>query len=292
MKILVTGADGQLGQELPDELEAAMPGITTYVGHKEMDITDAGAVERYISEGGFTHVVNCAAYTAVDRAEEDKSTCTAVNVDGIRNIARLAEPLGLHIIHISTDYVYDGNSCRPYTEADKVSPLSHYGSTKRKGETSLLGLSPDAVIIRTSWLYSGKSGRNFPGAILRRAIQDGQLHVVADQVGTPTDAKDLAAVIAVILASPQWIPGIYNYSNEGVASWYDFAKAILRIGGLSDVKVMPIKSADYPVAAERPVYAVLDKSLIKATYGIEIPHWEESLRRTMSLYGNDAFKNI
>ena len=160
MKILVTGCKGQLGNELHEVLEAQRPGITTYVDREELDITDRDAVETFLRHGDFSHVINCAAYTAVDRAEDEKLACSAVNIDGISNIARVADDLGIRIIHISTDYVFDGHAYRPYTESDKVNPMSQYGTTKRKGETALLGLSPESIIIRTGWLYS-PFGHNF-----------------------------------------------------------------------------------------------------------------------------------
>lgn len=284
MKILLTGANGQLGRELKTVLDRRFPGCTTAVDKEDLDLTDAEAVERFLTGAEFTHVVNTAAYTAVDRAEEEKSQCTAVNTDAVCNIARLADDLSLHIIHLSTDYVFDGNAHMPYREGDKVLPLNHYGSTKRKSETALLGLAPGSIIVRTSWLYSPLPGaKNFVKTILSLADDRTAwpLKIVADQIGTPTYAVDLAETIADILGARQWVPGIYHYSDEGVASWYDFAKAILRNAGREDVPVVPIKTADLPRPAERPIYAVLDKSLIKATYGITIPYWEESLQRAM-----------
>lgn len=280
MKILVTGAKGQLGRELHDALEKRAPGITTYVDVDELDITDRKAVEAFVSGQGFTHIVNCAAYTAVDRAEEEKLQCAAVNIDGVANLARAAEEVDAKILHISTDYVFDGKTYLPYSESDKVNPVSQYGTTKRKGETSLLGLAPSAVIIRTGWLYS-PHGHNFVKTILKNSRTEPSLRVVCDQLGTPTYAADLAEAIVTVLFSRQWTPGILNYSNEGVCSWYDFAVAIQRIAGITDCPVRPIASKDYPTAAERPFYSVLDKSRFRATYSIPIPHWEESLERCL-----------
>jgi len=282
MKILVTGCNGQLGSALHRALEAARPGVTTYTDIDTLDLTDAKATERFLREGEYTHVVNCAAYTAVDRAEEEKLECAAANIDAIANIARYAEELGLRIIHISTDYVFDGNSNRPYRESDKTAPISHYGTTKRKGETTLLGLAPESIIIRTGWLYSATGGKNFPMTMLRKAGKNnGELRVVADRIGTPTLADDLAGAITSILISGNWAGGIYHYSDEGVASWYDFAVATLDMAGFDSSKILPIAGADYPAAASRPYYAVLDKSRIKATYNINIPHWQASLRRAI-----------
>lgn len=276
MKILVTGSRGQLGRELKLVLEQRAPGITVYVDRDELDLTDRDAVENFLAHSDFTHVINCAAYTAVDRAEEEKLECAAVNIDAVANIARMADDLGLKIIHLSTDYVFDGQSCRPYTEGNKVSPVSQYGTTKRKGETVLLGLAPESVIIRTGWLYS-PFGRNFVKTILNKAAQQPVLKVVNDQIGTPTYAADLAQAIATIVFNQQWVPGILNFSDEGVASWYDFAVAILRNAGINSCTVEPVCSADYPTAATRPFYSVLDKSKFKAIYGVSIPHWETSL---------------
>jgi len=278
MKILVTGANGQLGTELKRVLEDKLPGITTYTDVDTLDLRDAQAVNLEMERGEYTHVVNCVAYTAVDRAEEEKAECAALNVDAVRNLATAADRTGAKVLHISTDYVFDGRSCRPYRESDKVNPISQYGTTKRKGETQLLAISPDSVIIRSAWLYS-PYGRNFVKTILRlaeKASVHEPLRVVCDQVGTPTYALDLARAIVTILCSRQWVPGIFHFTNEGVASWYDFACAILRLRGIK-APIIPILTEDYPTAATRPFYSVLDRSCIKATYGVEILHWETSL---------------
>ena len=219
--------------------------------------------------------MNCAAYTAVDRAEEEKMLCAAVNTDAVKNLAMAADANGAKIIHISTDYVFDGTNHRPYRESDKVNPISQYGTTKRKGETLLLALAPQAIIIRTAWLYSAH-GKNFVKTMLRLADSQPEIKVVCDQIGTPTFARDLASAVVKVLQSHQWVPGIYHFTDEGAASWYDFAKAIFRIAG-KDVKVTPIPTEDYPTPASRPSYSILDRTRIKATYGIEIPHWEEAL---------------
>lgn len=281
MKILVTGADGQLGRELRDVLEARRPGITVYADRNDLDITDRTATEEFLRNGDFSHVINCAAYTAVDRAEEEKLECAAVNIDGVTNLARLADELGTKIVHISTDYVFDGHTYRPYTESDKVNPVSQYGTTKRKGETSLLGLAPESIIIRTGWLYS-PHGKNFVKTILEKSKTEPFLRVVSDQIGTPTYAADLAEAIATIVFARQWTPGIINFSNEGVASWYDFAVAIQRIAGIGNCPIKPISTVDYPTPAQRPNYSVLDKSRYRATYSTPIPHWEESLARCLA----------
>lgn len=280
MNILITGANGQLGSELRGVLEEKMPGITTYIDYQDLDLTDRAEVERWFAGREFTHIVNCAAYTAVDRAEEESGKCAAVNTDAVENLARIAADRDIKMIHISTDYVFDGHAYRPYTESDKVNPTSQYGSTKRKGETALLALVPDSIVIRTAWLYS-PFGNNFVKTMLRIGRERGAIKVVADQIGTPTYALDLANAIVSILSDHRWVGGIYHFTDEGVASWYDFAVAIHRIAGSENVKISPISSADYPTPATRPFYSVLDKSRIKATYGIKIPHWETSLRHCL-----------
>lgn len=281
MHILVTGANGQLGTELRAVLEQRVPGVTDYVDRAELDLTDAAATRDFIARGDYSHIVNCAAYTAVDRAEEEKSQCTAINTDAVRTIAAAAADCGARVLHISTDYVFDGRSYRAYTESDKPAPASHYGATKRMGETQLLGLCPDAIIVRTGWLYS-PHGHNFVRTILSHCHPGETLRVVDDQIGTPTYAADLAAMVADMVLAPQWIPGTYHYSNEGVASWYDFAVAIARLSGhAADVRVLPIPTADYPTAAERPMFALLSKAKIKAIYNVTIPHWEASLKRCL-----------
>jgi dTDP-4-dehydrorhamnose reductase len=286
MKILVTGSNGQLAHELRNVLESTHPGVTTYVDKEELDITNRADVEGFLRQNEFTHVINCAAYTAVEKAEEDKLLCASVNIDGIANIAHFADELDLHILHISTDYVFDGTSCRPYKESDKVNPISQYGATKRKGETALLGLAPDSIVIRTSWLYS-PYGHNFVKTMLRLAREKGAVKVVCDQIGTPTYAHDLAETIVNIVFSPQWVPGIFNFSNEGVCSWYDFAVAIFETAGV-ECKVEPIMTDNTNAIVRRPNYSVLDKTRIKATYCKSIPHWQASLRECIRRINEEA----
>lgn len=281
MKILVTGANGQLGNEMKNILEKECPGVTLYTDIQELDLLDAQAVGLFVLKNDITHIVNCAAYTAVDKAEEDKALCAAVNIDAVKNIANAADAVGAKIIHISTDYVFDGTAHRPYKESDKVNPMSQYGTTKRTGETALIALAPDSIIIRTSWLYS-PYGNNFVKTMIKLGEERTQLKVVCDQIGTPTYAKDLAKAIYAILISHQWVEGIYHFSNEGACSWYDFTKSIHRIAGIKTCEVLPIPTEDYPTAAMRPAYSILNKSKIKATYGIEIPYWEESLQECIN----------
>ena len=285
MKILITGANGQLGNELRNLLEKEMPGITLYADRDELDLTDGKAVEAFILDNDITHIVNCAAYTAVDRAEEEKRQCAAVNIDAVKNLAMAADANGAKIIHISTDYVFDGTNHRPYKESDKVNPISQYGTTKRQGETSLLALAPESIIIRTAWLYS-PYGHNFVKTMMRLGVEQSELRVVYDQIGTPTYSADLAQAIYTILSARQWVPGIYHFSNEGVCSWYDFTKAIHRIAGINSCHITPVTTDDYPTAATRPHFSVLDKSKIKSTFGIEIPYWEESLEKCIARINN------
>lgn len=272
----MTGAAGQLGNELHNVLEQKMPGVTMYTDIKDLDLTDSEAVKKFIIDNEISHVVNCAAYTAVDKAEQEPALCAKINTDAVKNIAEVAADYGVKVIHVSTDYVFDGTAHAPYKESDKVNPISTYGTTKRKGEMVLLSMSPDAVIIRTAWLYS-PYGNNFVKTMIRLGSERPELGVVCDQIGTPTYALDLAEAIYTILTARQWVPGIYHFSDEGVCSWYDFTKAIHRIAGIKSCNVKPIATDDYPTLAARPPYSVLDKTRIKKTYGITIPHWEESL---------------
>ena len=294
MKILVTGASGQLGLALKRVLEAEIPGKTDYYDHHSLDITDSDAIKKVIGDGDYTHVINAAAYTAVDRAEEEKGLCTAVNVDGVSNLAKAAESAGAKMIHISTDYVFDGSGGSPYKESAKPNPLSFYGTTKRKGEMALVGLMPDAVIIRTGWLFS-PYGKNFVKTIYQKSLNGENLRVVCDQIGTPTSALDLAAMIYKVIISPKWVPGTYHFSNEGVASWYDLAVAVTEIGGTNS-KVKPITTDNYPTPATRPRFSVLDKSLIKATYSVTIPYWRDALKEVITILkengGNPNENNI
>lgn len=281
MNILVTGANGQLGRALQQVLPDALPSANIiFAHHEDLDLTKGGEVSRFIEDNDISHIVNCAAYTNVDRAEEDKAACTAINSEGVKNLALAADNHGAKIIHISTDYVFDGHAYRPYKESDKVNPTSHYGTSKRAGETALLALAPDSIIIRTSWLYGPDSDRNFVARILAKANDPEPLKVVADQVGSPTYTYDLARAIARILSLPQWFEGVYHYCNAGVCSRYDFAKAILALAGKGDKTVIPINTdTNFSItAAVRPHYSVLDTSKIRLTYNVETPHWFESLK--------------
>lgn len=277
-KILITGAHGQLGKSL-ERLTSARNDIEAVLTDVDnLNLTDREAVENEISSGGYDFIVNCAAYTAVDKAESDDVAAARINTEAVGNIARAARAARVKVIHISTDYVFSGQHHRPYDELDEPYPTSVYGRTKLEGEGMLTSFCPDAVIIRTSWLYS-EFGSNFVKTILKKGKELGALKVVSDQIGTPTYAGDLADAIMTIVDSEKWIPGVYHFSNEGVASWYDFAIEILQMGGEPQVKVSPCATKDYPTPASRPNYSVLDKSKIKRTYGIEVPYWKDSLRK-------------
>lgn len=279
MNILITGSNGQLGKALQKVLPKLVNARLFFVDHSGLDITDSDTVGRFIANNDISHIVNCAAYTNVDRAEEDKAVCMAVNSEGVKTLALAADNYGAKIIHISTDFVFDGHSYLPYKESDKVNPLSHYGASKRSGETALLALAPESIIIRTSWLYSPDTENNFVGKILKLAARGDKLRVVADQIGSPTNAYDLARAIAKILSTPQWFSGVFHYCNAGVCSRYDFAKAILYLTGMKN-EVTPVSTDTNFVnstVAARPNFSVLDTSKIRLTYGVETPNWFDSL---------------
>ena len=275
MNILITGCNGQLGNEM-QVLEKSHPQHTYYnTDVQELDITNKEAIEQFVEENGIEGIVNCAAYTAVDKAEENKELCDLLNNVAPGYLAAAIERRGGWMIQISTDYVFDGTNHTPYVETDPVCPNSVYGSTKLAGEQNVQTACHNSMIIRTAWLYS-TYGNNFVKTMMRLGRERQELGVIFDQIGTPTYARDLA--VAVFTAIEQGVkPGIYHFSNEGVISWYDFTKAIHRIAGITDCKVRPLHTSEYPTPANRPHYSVLDKTKIKQTYGIEVPYWEESL---------------
>ena len=280
--LLVTGANGQLGNEMQRIVAANPSKVNAYFTDVDtLDITDAAAVRAFIEHNAIDVIVNCAAYTAVDRAEDEMVLCAKLNIDAVANLASAARDFGAKVVHISTDYVFDGFEHRPYEESDEPNPRSTYGTTKLQGERELLKYAPDSIIVRTAWLYS-PFGKNFVKTMLALGASRHRLSVVCDQVGTPTAAADLASAIFTIITAPEWHAGIYDFSNEGAISWYDFTKAIHRIAGITTCEVSPIKSKDYPTRAVRPFYSVLDKTKIKATFGITIPYWEESLARCIA----------
>ena len=279
MKILITGCNGQLGNEL-QLLEKNYPNhqwLNTDV--EELDITNQLAVNQFVAENKVDGIVNCAAYTAVDKAESDRQLATALNTEAPAYLAAAIEKRGGWLLHISTDYVFDGTNHTPYVETDTPCPDSVYGSTKLAGEMGVMKFCRKTMIIRTGWLYS-TFGNNFVQTMLRLGRERDKLGVVFDQVGTPTYAHDLAQ--AIMTAIEQGVkPGIFHFSDEGVCSWYDFAKAIHRMAGINRCQVSPLHTEEYPTPASRPHYSVLDKTKIKQTYGIVIPQWEESLQKCL-----------
>lgn len=274
---LVVGANGQLG----NELRLLLKEKATYVDRDELDITDKNAVEKFFAENSFEAIINCAAYTAVDKAESDEKLAELINVEGPKNLAAS----GLPLIHISTDYVFDGTNSVPYVEDDKPHPQTVYGRTKLAGEQAVMETAKTAIIIRTAWLYS-IFGNNFVKTMRRLGAERKSLNVVFDQVGTPTYAADLAQAIVTIL--PQIKAGtkaLYHFSNEGVCSWYDFALAVMAQSDL-DCEVLPIESKEYPTPAKRPNYSVLNKSKIKRDFGLKINNWAVSLAECIEKLNN------
>ena len=281
MNILITGANGQLGNEMRNVLSAHDCYNVIYTDVAELDLTDAQALSIFFDSHDIDIVVNCAAYTAVDAAEDNESLCRLINVDAVKLLATAAQAHNARVIHVSTDYVFDGKGHRPYREDDTTCPQSVYGSTKLDGEKALFDAAPSSVVLRTAWLYS-PYGKNFVKTMLMLGKTRDSLNVVVDQVGTPTYAHDLALAIKAIIDAPQWVPGIYHFSDEGAISWYDFTKAIHRLAGIATCNVSPCMSDQFPAKAARPNYSVLDKSKIKATYGITIPYWEDSLKHCLN----------
>ena len=240
-----------------------------------MDITNQQAIERFVDENTIDGIVNCAAYTAVDKAEANETLCQLLNAEAPAYLAHAVERRGGWMIQISTDYVFDGTKHTPYVEDDETCPNSVYGRTKLVGELNVQKLCKRSMIIRTAWLYS-TFGNNFVKTMIRLGNEKSELGVIFDQIGTPTYARDLARVIMTTV-NQGVVPGVYHFSDEGVTSWYDFTKAIHRLAGITTCCVRPLHTAEYPTPAARPYYSVLDKTKIKQAYGIDIPHWEESL---------------
>lgn len=280
MNILVTGANGQLGNEMQVLAKENLQHTYFFTDVQELDICDEQAVYAYVSEHKIDVIVNCAAYTAVDKAEDDAEFCDKLNNVAPGYLARAAQANGAAMIQVSTDYVFDGTAHIPYTEDQPTCPTSVYGSTKLAGEQNVMNHCEKAMVIRTAWLYS-IYGNNFVKTMIRLGRERESLGVIFDQIGTPTYANDLALAIFAAL-NKGVVRGIYHFSDEGVCSWYDFTIAIHRLAGITSCKVKPLHTADYPAKAPRPHYSVLDKTKIKETFGIEIPHWEESLKRCIN----------
>lgn len=276
-RILVTGANGQLGMEMRI-LGAVAPNEYIFTDVEELDITDKKAVEDFVCQNNIQIIVNCAAYTNVDRAEEDEATAERINAEAVRNLAEAAKMVDGTLFHISTDYVFGGEGNTPRTEDMPLDPQGAYGRTKLHGEQAIAEVGCKAIIIRTAWLYS-EFGNNFLLTMLRLTKEKPAINVVFDQVGTPTYAGDLALTIFSIIEGDMYAgnEGVYHFSNEGVCSWYDFAQEIATAMGHKECKISPCHSDEFPSKVKRPAYSVLDKSKIKRTFGVEIPHWRESM---------------
>lgn len=278
--ILITGANGQLGNEMRLLSSENNQYNYFFTDVQELDICDEQAIQTFVTENQIDVIVNCAAYTAVDKAEDNADLCRKLNAVAPGYLAKAAESRGAAMIQVSTDYVFNGTNHIPYTEEEPTCPASVYGNTKLEGEQNVMTNCSKAIVIRTAWLYS-TFGNNFVKTMIRLGKERESLGVVFDQIGTPTYARDLAKAIYAAI-NKGIVPGIYHFSDEGVCSWYDFTLAIHRIAGISTCKVSPLHTADYPAKAARPHYSVLDKTKIKKTFDIEIPHWEVSLQECIN----------
>ena len=277
MNILVTGANGQLGREI-QRLSAVSPNNYTFTDVAELNVTDAGAVRQAVAQTRAEVIVNCAAYTNVERAEEDEEAADRLNRGAAENLARAAEANGATLIHVSTDYVFDGTAHTPYTEDGTPSPLGAYGRTKLAGERAVMASGCRYLIFRTAWLYS-EYGNNFLKTMLRLTSERDTLQVVFDQIGTPTYAGDLALALFSIIESERYAgnEGVYHFTDEGVCSWYDFATEIAAAAGHDKCRIIPCHTSEFPTKAARPAYSVLDKTKIKTTFQMDIPPWREPM---------------
>lgn len=277
-KILVTGANGQVGSELRALATQYSAYEISFLHRSDLDLSETHKVEAYFEKNHFDVVINCAAYTAVDKAELEEDMAHKINYRAVEVMASAAKRDGFSLIHISTDYVFDGSHYKPYSESEPTNPQGAYGASKLYGEDSIMMKAPkNSLIIRTAWVYS-TYGKNFVKTMLRLSKERDTLGVIFDQIGTPTYARDLAKLILDIIPQIEnETPEVYHYSNEGVSSWYDFAKAIFEIKNIS-CKVNSIETSEYPTPARRPYYGVLNKTKIKQAFKIEIPHWRESLK--------------
>lgn len=283
--VLVTGKGGQLGRSI-QKMAFLYSGFDfTFVGREDVDFSDTNSIEKHFANNQYDVVINCAAYTAVDKAESEPELAEQINHLAVKKIAEIAKQQDAALIHISTDYVFNGQNHKPYIELDVTDPQSVYGLTKLKGEQAIQAINPKGCIVRTSWVYS-EYGNNFVKTMLRLGKEKDKLRVIFDQIGTPTYATDLAKAILHVIASEAWQPKddialIYHYSNEGVCSWYDLAKAIFELSGISS-QVRPIETKDYPTPAKRPYYSVMNKSKIKKDFNLEIPYWRDSLNKCLA----------
>ncbi len=281
--ILVTGSEGQLGKSIKEVAADSVlkSSSFTYCDLQELDLTDWSSVENFFSQQSFDIIINCAAYTAVDKAEMEKGKAFLINEAVVAHLANIVKKMNSFLIHISTDYVFDGESRVPYKTEDPVNPLSVYGMSKAAGEQQIIDSGCNAAIIRTSWLYS-VHGHNFVKSILKNGIERGILKVVNDQWGAPTYAPDIAEVI-LKLCEKRELPSevnLYHYANEGTITWFDFAKEIIQFSEI-DCLITPVSTKEYPTVAQRPVYSTFDLSKIKNKLDLSIPHWEESLHKML-----------
>lgn len=281
--ILITGCNGQLGNEMQLQAKQFSQYKFFFTDVEELDITNKQAIDKFVDEHDIDCIVNCAAYTAVDKAEDNEELCNLLNNIAPGYLANAINRRGGSIIQISTDYVFDGTNHTPYTEEQETSPNSVYGKTKLAGEYNVQKKCNNSMIIRTAWLYS-TFGNNFVKTMIQLGKERENLGVIFDQIGTPTYARDLASVIMTAIQNGIK-PGIYHFSNEGVISWYDFTKAIHRIAGITTCNIRPLHTNEYPAKAPRPAYSVLDKTKIKDAYNITIPYWEESLKDCINKLG-------
>jgi len=286
--ILVTGSNGQLGNEIR-VLSASYPQHRYFFTDiDELDICNGKAVDEFVSKNNFTHIINCAAYTAVDKAEQEQQKALELNASAVGFLCHAAKANNIFLVEVSTDYVFDGKKTSPYTEVDVVGPVSAYGITKFKGEEVILEYGLPSLIIRTSWLYSS-FGNNFVKTILRLAKEKPELRIIADQYGTPTYARDLAKAILDIISSNSLPdhPEIYHFSNAGDTTWYGFAKAITELSGIK-IPVHPIETKDYPTAATRPQYSIFSKDKIIRDFNLQIPDWKDSLKKCLAILNKEA----
>ena len=287
MKILVTGKNGQLGQSIKRLLdEKCFANLSSFsfifTGREELNLENLESIQSYFVRNDIDVIINCAAYTKVDQAEEDQNQANLINHNAVRELAKISKSNNIKLIHISTDFVFNGHKKEPYTEDDKTSPINIYGKTKLAGELAIISTMPfNSIIIRTGWVYS-EFGNNFVKTILKLATKNNTLDIVSDQIGTPTYAYDLANLILQIVGSESFLENekptsIFHYSNEGKSSWYEFAKEIISIAGIN-CHLNPIKTEDYPLPAERPKYSILSKKKISQEYALNIHHWKDALK--------------
>ncbi|MFV0211194.1 dTDP-4-dehydrorhamnose reductase [Empedobacter falsenii] len=278
-RILVTGANGQLGQSILEQSKNYKEIECFFVTRNELDITNEELVKHYFDDKSFDFVVNCAAYTAVDKAEDEQESAYLVNAKATEFLAKITNEKKIPFIHVSTDYVFDGTASQPRMETDQTNPIGVYGQTKLEGENLALKNNPKTIILRTAWVYS-RFGNNFVKTMLRLFQEKESISVVADQIGSPTNAIDLADAILEIISTDELTYGIFNYSNEGKCSWFEFAQKIKEFSS-STIEINPVPTSAYPTKAKRPAYSLLDKTKIKEVYQLTIPNWEDSLKKEL-----------